>query len=63
MVILQLLSPSLAPSPVSDALITTPVLCFVSHLLSKYVMTAGDALLVAGLDSPLGKPDSVAHAF
>lgn len=47
-VVLQFLSLSLVPSPVSDAPIMTPVLYFISHLCFS---SAGDTLFVAGLDS------------
>lgn len=47
-VVLQFLSLSLVPSPVSDAPIMTPVLYFISHLCFT---SAGDTLFVAGLDS------------
>lgn len=49
--VLQFLSLSLVPSSVSDAPIMTPVLYFISHLLSKCFASAGDTLFVAGLDS------------
>lgn len=60
----QLLSLNLTPHPLlSGALITTPVLYFIAHLLSKcFTMGMYVSCCWVGI-LPLGRDDSVSHSF